>query len=169
LDTESDRFVEAYSFQIEHVCHDLNLLRAALGQVTAIDYADVFNDARYLTANLRYDDLRCSLESGVSARNWFEEYLRVDTPESRLRLEFDNPFKRHAPPSFEHTEGETTFERTTRQDSHRDSFQLELDHFVRCLRDEATPRTSLDEAAADVSLLVDIFEAAIDADQAAST
>lgn len=167
IGSDADRLVEAYSFQLEHACHDVNLLRAAFGEVTDVDHVAVFNEGRYLGATLRYGDVRCSLTTGISERKWFEERLRVDTPRSRVRLEFDNPYKRDAPPSLEVVSGDEAYERTVTRRSYRDSFALELDHFIACIRGDATPRTPLDEAAADVAVLAELFRTCAADDPAA--
>jgi len=158
IGTDDSRLVDAYSFQIEHICHDVNLLRGAFDDVTEIAHVDIFNGSRYLTAALRCGDVRCSVTSGTASRKWFEEYLRVDTPSSRLKLEFDNPFKRHAPPSLEFTQGEESYEQMISRPSYQDSFALEMDHFVRCLEGKSTSRTPLEEAAADIDVVASLFE-----------
>lgn len=158
LGTPTDSvLVDAYSFQIEHVCHDINLLRGTFGEVKSIDHVDVFNGERYMVAQLRYEDgTRCVLESGVSDWRWFEEYLRVDGESDQITLTFGNPFRKQEPPTLETATGTSTNERTHAEHSYQDSFALELDAFVDAVRGDGSVLTPVDAARDDVEVVADL-------------
>jgi predicted dehydrogenase len=159
LGTDETGLVDAYDFQIEHVCHDVNALRGLFGAVERVEYVDIFADGRYATAHLRYEDgVRCVLESGDSDRKWFEEFVRVDGPDGAVELDFSNPFIRNTPSELRVERGIEEHEYTVHTPSYEEPFKRELVHFLRCIEGEASVRTPFAEAAADVELVVELFE-----------
>lgn len=158
IDIDDPQLIDAYDFHLEHVCHDINALRGLFGKVERIDFADFFADGRYGTAILTYqNDIRCVLESGVGDRKWFEEYIRIDTRDGMIRLEFDNPLIRNDTPRLRIKQGLSELDETILTPSFRESFKLELDHFVDCLQDKAAVRTTFEEARDDLELIINLF------------
>lgn len=158
IGSEDDDLVDAYSFQLEHVCHDVNALRGLFGAVENIDHVDLFADGRYATANLRYEgDTRCVLETGVADRKWFEEFIRVDAPDGRLTLEFSNPFIQNTPSELTLKQGLDELEDTTYTPSYDEPFKRELAYFLRCAEGSETVRTPFAEARDDVALIANLF------------
>jgi predicted dehydrogenase len=158
IGTDEELLVEAYDFQIEHVCHDVNVLRGLFGAVEAIEDVDVFADGRYATARLTYEGgVPCVLESGDSERKWFEEYVRVDGPNGMVRLSFSNPFIRNTPSELQVKRGIEELTDTTYAPSYDEPFKRELAWFVDCIDGERAVRTSFQEARADVELIADLF------------
>ncbi len=147
-----------YTWHLEHVCHDVNLLRGLFGRVERIDHVDLFAEGRYATAHLRYEgDVRCCLDSGDSDRRWFEQFLRVDTPEAAVTLEYGNPFIRNSPAELRVREGTTELSDETYQGSYEEPFKRELRRFVACARGDREVLTTFTEARADVRLVADLF------------
>lgn len=158
IGSEDDELIEAYDFHLEHVCHDVNALRGLFGKVERIEHAAFFADGRYGTAMLRYEDgTRCVLESGVGDRKWFEQFIRVDAPDRMIKLEFDNPLIRNDAPRLRIKRGLDELEERVLTPSYRESFKLELEHFVDCIRGEADVQTGVAEARADLELIIDLF------------
>lgn len=159
-DTDDATRADDYHWHLEHVCHDVNALRGLFGDVVGIDHVDLYADGRYATAHLRYEgDVRCTLHSGLSERKWFEEYVRVDTPTGMVRIEWDNPFIRNSPPELRVKRGVEEVTDELRVPSYEESFKREIEHFVDCVRGEATVRTPFAEARDDVRLVADLFRA----------
>ena len=160
IDATDEFLVDAYDFQLDHVCHDVNALRGLFGRVERIRDVDVFADGRYATATLEYEGgVRCVLETGDSDRKWFEQYIRADAPDGALTIDFSNPFIRNTPTELRVKQGTETLEETTHTPSYDESFKRELEHFVRCARDDATVRTSFAEAREDLRVIVNLFRA----------
>lgn len=155
---EDSDAAEDYHWHLEHVCHDVNLLRGLFGEVERVQHVDRYADGRYVTANLVYDGgVRCTLDSGLSERSWFEEFLRVDGPDGTVRLEFGNPFVRNVPTKLEVKRGTDERSTETQTPSYEESFKRELEHFVRCIKDGSAVRTPFTEARDDVRLIADLF------------
>jgi predicted dehydrogenase len=147
-----------YSWHLEHVCHDVNLLRGLFGDVVAIDHVDLFADGRYASARLRYEgDLRCRLDSGDSERREFEQFVRVDGPDAAVTLEYDNPFVKNSPASLRVRRGTEELSDETYRGSYEEPFKRELRRFVACARGERPVRTTVAEARDDVRLIADLF------------
>ena len=158
IGTDDTGLADDYHWHLEHVCHDVNLLRGLFGAVESIDHVDLYADGRYATANLVYEGgRRCTLDSGLSDRKWFEEFVRVDGPEGMVQLNFDDPFIRNSPPSVQVKRGTDEITDETRTPSYEESFKRELEHFAACVRGDAEVRTTFEEARADVRLIADLF------------
>lgn len=158
IGTDDETLVNAYDFQLDHVCHDLNALRGLFGEVKRIDYSDIHDDGRYLTAHLVYESgNQCVLESGDSDRKWFEQFIRVDAPDGMVKLDFPNPFIKNTPTELRIKRGIDELEETTYTPSYDESFKRELEFFVRCSQGDCAVRTSFAEARNDLALIVDLF------------
>ena len=158
IDTEDETLGQAYEYHLESICHDVNALRALFGAVEAIDFVDVFNDWKYATAQLRYEgDRRCLLESGATDRKWYDERIRVDTPDAALSIEFSNAFIRNTPSDVRTKRGTDEIEETRHEPSYEEAFKRELEHFVDCVEGTAEVLTTPEEAREDVVLIADLF------------
>lgn len=158
IGTDEAPLVEAYDFQVEHVCHDVNALRGLFGAVDTIDYVDILADGRYALAHLTYEDgTDCVLESGDSDRKWFEESIRVDGPDGMVKLEFSNPFIKNTPTELRTRQGTTTLTDTVRTPSYAEPFKRELEHFIQCTKGNRSVQTPFTEARDDLNLIVDLF------------
>lgn len=158
IGTEDDDLADDYDWHLEHVCHDVNALRGLFGDVERIDHVDVFAGGRYATAHLVYEGgNRCVLDSGLSERNWFEQFIRVDTPDRTVTVDFSNPFIKNTPTELRVEQGVGERTDTTHTPSYAEPFKRELEHFIDCVRGKAEVRTTFDEARADVYLIADLF------------
>lgn len=158
IDTDDDTLTHAYGYHLESICHDVNALRALFGSVTQIDHVDVFNDGKYVTAQLRYEgDSRCTLQSGATERKWYDERIRVDAPDRSVSIAFSNAFIRNTPADVRVKQGREEIEETQYTPSYDEAFKRELDHFVECVTGDATPWTPPAEAKRDVEIIADLF------------
>jgi len=158
IGTDDETLVGAYDFQLEHVCHDVNVLRGLFGAVECIDHVNVFADGRYATAHLTYEGgVQCVLETGDSDRKWFEESVRVDAPDGMVELDFSNPFIRNTPTELRIRQGTEELTETVRTPSYEEPFKRELEHFLRCAREGRTVRTTFAEAREDLRVITDLF------------
>jgi predicted dehydrogenase len=156
--TDEEWLVDAYDFQIEHVCHDVNALRGLFGAVESIDHVNVFADGRYATANLTYEDgVQCVLETGDSDRKWFEEFIRVDGPDGMVNVEFSNPFIKNTPTELQIEAGIEELTDTVHTPSYDEPFKREQEQFIECITNDAPVRTTFAEARNDVELIADLF------------
>lgn len=156
---EDDDLAAAYDFQLEHVCHDINALRDLFGEVDRIDHVDFVRDGYFGTAHIVYeDDERVFLQSGDSERHFHEQFVRVDTPDRVLQLDFDHPFVRYngATLSIRSGKGETAD--CEYSPTREESFKRELEHFVACVAGEATVETTFEEARDDIELITRLFD-----------
>jgi predicted dehydrogenase len=158
IDTDDEALADDYHWHLEHICHDVNLLRALFGGVESIEHVDLYADGRYATANLVYEGgHRCTLDSGLSDRKWFEEFVRVDSPEGMVRLEFGDPFIKNSMPQVQVKRGTDEISDETRTPSFEESFKRELEYFIECARGDAEVQTTFAEGRADVRLIADLF------------
>jgi predicted dehydrogenase len=160
IGTDDDLLVDAYDFQLDHLCHDVSALRGLFGRVERIDHVDVFAGGRYASAHLVYEDgVRCVLETGDSDRKWFEEFIRVDGPDGMVKVDFSNPFIKNTPTELRVKRGVEELSDTVYTPSYDESFKRELAYFVDCVRGARAVRTTFAEAREDLRLIVDLFRA----------
>lgn len=158
IGTDDDFLTDAYDFQLEHVCHDVNALRGLFGEVERIEHVDVFADGHYATAHLVYEDgVRCTLETGDSDRKWFEEFIRVDGPDGMVKVDFSNPFIRNTPTELRVKEGIEDLTDSVHTPSYDEGFKRELEYFIDCVAGDAEVRTTFAEARDDLEVIVDLF------------
>ena len=156
--TEDEDRADDYHWHLEHICHDVNVLRGIFGDVERIDHVDLYADGRYATAHLVYEGgVRCTLESGLSERKWFEEWLRVDTAEGMVRLEWSNPFIKNSPTELQVKRGVESIADETRTPSYDEPFKAEIEHFIGAVQGGREVLTPFTEARDDVRLIADLF------------
>jgi predicted dehydrogenase len=158
IGTEDEALIGAYDFQLEHVCHDINALRGLFGRVERVCHAALYDSGHYLTAHLEYENkIPCILESGDSNRKWFEQWIRVDSPNGMAHIEFSNPFIRNTPSELRIKQGIEELTETKITPSYDESFRFELEYFFDCIAGEGDIRTTVMEARADLELIIDLF------------
>ncbi|QIO24619.1 Gfo/Idh/MocA family protein [Haloarcula sp. JP-L23] len=158
IGTDDEMLVDAYDFQLEHVCHDVNALRGLFGDVERIDHVNVLADGRYATAHMTYEDgTECILETGDSDRKWFEEFIRVDSPDGMVSIDFSNPFIKNTPTELRIKQGLEELTDTVETPSYEEPFKRELAYFIECTEDESPVRTTFAEAREDLRVIVDLF------------
>jgi predicted dehydrogenase len=154
-----EELAAAYDFQLEHVCHDINLLRDVFGSVESIDHVDFVRDGYFATAHLVYEGgERVLLQSGDSERHFHEQFLRVDAPDRVLNLEFDHPFVRYNGATLSVRSGTGETADCKYSPTREESFKRELEHFVACVQGEETVETTFAEARDDIELITSLFD-----------
>ncbi|WP_394743118.1 Gfo/Idh/MocA family oxidoreductase [Natronococcus roseus] len=158
IGTNDEDLAAAYDFQLEHICHDVNALRGLFGDVTSVDYVDFVRDGYYGTAHLSFEGgEHCILQTGDSERHWHEQFLRVDAPDQTLRLEFDHPFIKYNSATLSVRQGTSETVDCEYSPTREESFKLELEAFMACVRGEQEVRTSFTEARDDIELITSLF------------
>ncbi|WP_101295861.1 Gfo/Idh/MocA family protein [Halegenticoccus soli] len=158
IGTDDNLLVDAYDFQLDHLCHDVSALRGLFGEVERIAHVDIFAGGRYASAHLVYEDgVRCVLETGNSDRKWFEEFIRVDGPDGMVKVDFSNPFIKNTPTELRVKRGIEELLDTVYTPSYDESFKRELQYFIRCVEGDAEVRTTFAEAREDLRVIIDLF------------
>jgi predicted dehydrogenase len=153
--------VELYWTLLMLGVHDLAVLRAILGQPTAVTGTDLLGDRQLVTV-LRYEGGECAvLELGVwPDQTWSETLLDVVTDTATASLSFPNPWVRYLPTTFvvRRAAASGTIE-TRAPDSFRYAFREEWLEFHTAIVDGREPLTSLCHGLADVQLCAAIVKA----------
>ncbi|WP_323173594.1 Gfo/Idh/MocA family oxidoreductase [Natrialba sp. PRR66] len=158
IGTNDETLSQAYDFHLESICHDINALRSVFGSVKRIDHIDVFDDWKFITAQLRYEGgQRCLLTTGTSDRKWYDERIRVDAPEGSVSIEFSNAFIKNTPSDVRAKLGTEETTETKYTPSSDEPFKRELQHFLGCIEGTAEPRTPPEESKRDVELIADLI------------
>lgn len=155
---------DVYARKLDHLCHVVNLLHTVFGTGIDVEHVDVYRDGRCMTAALQFqqDNVRCVLNAGYSEKRWFEEFLRFDTAQDTLTLDFQNPFLKNRPAQLSVTGGEETVRESKETPSNEEAFKRELRHFRDCIEHDQLPRTDFRDACDDLEFLADLFRTAVE-------
>lgn len=158
-DAETQRLYHAVL--LDSMVHELNAIRALLGEPDRVDYADLGRHGA--TVVLRFGETRAVLTwidlPGI-ARYGME--FAFFAPEQRLSLSFPSPYLRNAAADWREERGVPgTTESELRQHilSYEASFKAELVHFHDCITRGVTPRTPPADGLRDIALCRAIIEA----------
>lgn len=158
-DAETRRLYHAVL--LDSMVHELNALRALLGEPDRIDHADLGRQGA--TVAVRFGETRSVLTwidlPGI-ARYGME--FAFFAPNRRLSLTFPSPYLRNAAADLRVEEGVPgTPESVSHQHvlSYQASFKEELRHFHACVTQGATPRTPVEDGLADIAFCRAIIEA----------
>ena len=140
---------------LDSMIHDINLMRALLGEPTALRFASVaqegislFLDFPPAAAAMHW----VNLTDGVAR---YQQEFAFFYPERRATLVFPSPFLRGAPVELVREggsqEGPRSW-RTVETISFESAFKRELLEFYGCITQDREPRTTAEDAVRDVAL-----------------
>jgi predicted dehydrogenase len=140
----------------ESLIHDLNLLRAVLGEPERVLSSHVWNRGLAQHALVQFArGVHASLSwIAVPGLKDYDERVKFIAPLSRCEVRFPSPYLRHtpAPLTIERMDGAQLVVEQ-RVVSHDDSFRLELHHFHECVRTGARPLTDTADAIGDARFI----------------
>lgn len=164
-DIGADRsdLLEAHDIMIHLCIHDINALHGLYGLPDEIVAAHLY-DSTFVTGLMRYKNgVRCMWETGnlISLVDW-DEQIKVWGPDRRLEIKFPFPYLKNAPTILNIDSNDGT-SAVTRQvvTSYDEAFKREWRHFYECVVNNLTPRTSGEEAKADLEFAVELLRAAL--------
>jgi predicted dehydrogenase len=146
---------------LDSMVHELNAIRALLGEPDRLDHADLGRHGATLA--MRFGEARAVLtwiDLPGFARYGME--FAVFAPERRLKLTFPSPYLRNAAAEFadEHgVPGRTESTANQHVFSYESSFKAELVHFHGCITRGDAPRTPPADALRDIAFCRAIIEA----------
>jgi predicted dehydrogenase len=153
----------AFRLIVGIACHELGVLRGLLGAPVAVSAARVWDEGRWLSATLRYEDFALDYLLGRMTTRIFDERFELYSEREALELSFPSPFLKHAPTLLtrryddpDRSVAETSI------GSYQEAFRRELEHFHDCVTTGAPPDTPAWEARADAEIMVAIVRAARD-------
>ncbi len=147
---------------LDSMIHDINLMRALLGEPNALRFASVaqqgislFLDFPQTAAAMHW----VNLTDGVAR---YQQEFAFFHPERRATLVFPSPFLRSAPVELVleggSQEGPRSW-RTVETISFESAFKRELLEFYACITQDREPRTTAEDAVRDVALCQAIISA----------
>jgi predicted dehydrogenase len=140
--------------------HDLAVLRGAFGSPQRVAFARPVGSAQLLAALDYPNDVPCVLDIGVAHYEWWDEWLHVHGDRDEVRIEFQNPYWRHASALVRLREAlvDGPSERVI-PGVPDTSFRREWKHFADCILEKKEPRTPLAGGLADLDLAVALIHA----------
>jgi predicted dehydrogenase len=140
---------------LDTLVHELNTVRAVLGEPTRLDYVDLTEGS--LAVMLKFGELSVAihwldLQSGITR---YGMEFALYGPDKRVTLTFPSPFLRNAPADLEIVEGQkgTVSSRSTHEIvSYESGFKRELEAFHSNVVEGTAPLTSAEDAIHDLAL-----------------
>lgn len=165
LGTDDPVIRQAYrTILLDSMVHELNLLRALLGEPTELRFADVWGGPDGVTATLRFGNAECVLSwVDLPTLPRYEQEIAVYTPGDRAVLRFLSPFLRSVPTqlAIERTlNGGVSSARADEVISYDEPFKRELVEFHACIAEGREPRTPGTDALRDIALCEAIIRSA---------
>ena len=140
--------------------HDLAVVRGAFGSPQRVAFAKPVGSAQLLAALDYPDDVPCVLDIGVAHYEWWDEWLHVHGERDELRIEFQNPYWRHASAIVRLREALDSGPSERVIPGVPDtSFRREWKHFADCILQNQAPRTPLAGGLSDLDLAVALIQA----------
>lgn len=143
-----------HAMLLDSLVHELNGLRALLGEPDRVEYADLGRHGANIA--LRFGETRAVINwidlPGIAR---YQMEFAVFAPERRLSLAFPSPYLRNAPAVLTEesgTIGSAQSKSTSETLSFQAGFKEELVHFHDCITARAQPRTTTADALHDVAL-----------------
>lgn len=159
-------FQSAYTLLLGLCSHDLAILRGVLGKPIGVRNCHVFEDGRFVTAELEYEGGPVMFESGLVDLKRFDERIELFGADQMLKVSFPSPFIKNAPTLVDeaHMVGEALAE-TRYTASYEEAFRRELLHFHQAVSDHRPPLTSVTDAREDTELMATMIRKAFDTDE----
>ena len=152
---------------LDSMVHELNAVRAVLGEPTELQFASVWGDPDGLTATLSFGETQAVFMwvdlPGIAR---YEGELAFFAPNERLAVRFPSPFLRSMPTQLVREGGEpgtAAAWQTVETVSYEEAFKRELVEFHAAIAEEREPRTSGADALRDVALAEALIRSIVDA------
>jgi predicted dehydrogenase len=148
---------------LDSMIHELNAVRALLGEPSALHFSRFSPDGRSVTTALSFGAVECAalwLDLPGIAR--YEQDWSFYAPHARTSLCFPSPFLRNEPTLLVVEGGEPATAdawRTTRTVSYDEAFKRELVEFHAAVQEARPPRTGGEDGLSDVILCQSIARA----------
>jgi predicted dehydrogenase len=151
---------------LDSMVHELNAVRALLGEPTELRFVHVWGDAAGLTAAFAFASVECVFTwvdlPGIAR---YEQNFSFYAPDERATLSFPSPFLRSMPTQLVLEGGEPrtgSSWRTVQTLSYEEAFKRELQEFHACIVDDREPRTPGRDALRDVALCQSIIRSLVE-------
>jgi len=148
----------SFSSHLGASCHDISALRGLFGDIESIEYVDLYSDRDVLTSVFKFEGgEKCVFTSSFNQRKEWEEFIRVETPQETITLDFTNPYLRNDPFTITTERGQDRLESESVSVSYEESFKCELEHFIECVRTDGDVRTTFQEGRDDLAYFIELF------------
>ena len=154
------------SILLDSMVHDLNAVRALLGEPDELRFADVWGEPDGVLAALAFGDAECVvLWVDLPGIAHYEQEWSFFAPDRRATLRLPSPFLRSAPSVLELEGGEAGTPSAWRAEhvvAYDEAFKRELVEFHACIVERREPRTGARDALRDVALCTSIVRCIVE-------
>lgn len=162
LNTDNETASSVYrKLLIDGLVHEFNLLRATLGEVTAVPYADLTMER--ISIALRFGDLPVSVDwVDMPGLARYEQRFSFVGERGRATLTFPSPYLANMPTRLELECGEPDSPHswvTTETVAFQEPFKVELEHFHALITESNPVPTTVADAVADIRLCQQVVAA----------
>lgn len=161
LGPEHAKYRDLYLTLLMLGSHDLAALRDAIGLPNGVAYARALGPNHVLAVLEYANNVPCVLEIAFGAQyEWWDEAIEVRGQREEVRIEFQNPYVRHASAivKLREAERDRPSERIVRGRPDT-AFRREWQHFADAIRNGVPVRSTLAGGLADIDLAMAIIKA----------
>jgi predicted dehydrogenase len=153
------QYRDLYTMLLMLGSHDLAVLRGAFGSPERVAFAKAVGRSHFLGVLEYKGGVPCLFEIGVAPYEWWDEWLLVHGEQDEVRIEFQNPYWRHASAVVRIREayGSGPSERVI-PGAPDTAFRRELKHFADCILEKKPTRTPLAGGLQDLDLAVALIK-----------
>lgn len=144
--------------------HDLSAMREAIGMPRSVLGASL--QWPLWTALFQYDNFSVVYESGINEVPAFDAHIEIYTAEKIVRVNYDTPYIKGLPTTMSVRElatgprGEPCYQERMVRTTYEDSYTIEFKEWFDVVRSGRTPKTTVDDAKADLDIFKMLMQAA---------
>lgn len=141
-------------------CHSFAAVRELFGPPVKIHSVATASGGQHVVIVMEFEGGFLGIYELVNNQNivQFDAAIEVFQNTRKILIKYETPYLRYQPAYVEVIESsETDTHTTTYGPDFRDAFQTELAYFAQCIHSGIQPKTSLEDAAADLKLFQDII------------
>lgn len=155
----SPELVRSYRMLLGLGSHDLSAMRELIGVPRKVLAASQWNGGSFMNAIFQFDGFNGTFEMGVDRQRRFDAHLEVYGDSRQLRVQYDTPYIRHLPTTFQvrETVGDAYTE-TIHRPTFKDPYTHELEYFHNVVTNNVAPKTTPEDSMEDLRLFREIIE-----------
>ncbi len=152
-----DHRMNEYRNYLNVFCHNINLVRHLVGDPESARFCSYHKSGKVLL--MEYDDFPAVVETGWLSASFWDEQTQVYFRDGRVTVDTPPPLLKNVPAQVEiyHAGSRQAYARPLPPAGW--SFRLSARHFIDCILEGRTPRSSGEDSLVDVQLVEDAFRA----------
>ena len=151
----SDDLVEEYLTYLNVFCHNVNILRHFLGDPMKAYFSSFHRVGKVMV--MEYKDFPAIVETGWLSASFWDEETQIYLRDGRITVSTPPPLLRNVPAQVEIYKAGSIQTHLRPQVPWGWSFKRSAEHFIHCILEDLTPRSSGEDSTKDVEIIEEAF------------